>query len=245
MYNDVLIITDNLLISNKVERVIALPIFDSVNWKFAISPVSKINEFSASLKNQVSIYNLKLQSHIEDIVNKFDLVISIHCKQLFPEELYSKVKCINVHPGYNPINRGWYPQVFAIINDLPIGATIHEITAELDNGPIIVRALVLSDITDTSETLYNKILDKELELFEEYLPSIIRGTYKTIQPEDDGNLFLKRDFDSLKELKLNETMSTIQFVNTLRALSHGNFKNAFFIDPETGDKIYVSINLSK
>lgn len=245
MYNNVLIITDNLFLSDKIEKIVELPAFNDVNWNFAISLFSNFNEFNTSIKKNLYVYNLKNQSDVEEIVAKFDLVISIHCKQIFPEELFRRVKCINVHPGYNPINRGWYPQVFAIINDLPIGATIHEITSDLDNGPIIIREYVKSEITDTSESLYFKVINKELELFEQYLTVIIQGTYKTTQPKGDGNLFLKKDFDSLKELKLNEQMTNIQFINKLRALSHGNYKNAFFIDPETGDKIYVTINLSK
>jgi methionyl-tRNA formyltransferase len=169
----------------------------------------------------------------------------MHCKQLFPDKLVKSLKCINVHPGYNPINRGWYPQVFAIINILKIGATIHEIDTELDHGPIIARRYVEKDQIDTSETLYNKILIAEIELIEEHLISILENTYITFLPESEGVLYLKNDFKKLCKLNLDEKMSTLQFIDKLRALTYGGYKNAYFIDSKTQKKIYVNISLEK
>ena len=187
---------------------------------------------------------MRNDSDVNHILNNYDLIISIHCKQIFPSKIINNIKCINIHPGYNPINRGWYPQVFAIHENLSIGATIHEMDNQLDNGNIIARAFVEKEITDTSETLYNKIVKKEIELLNMSLESIIDNTYQSFKPEHEGEIYLKKDFRDLCELNLNEKSTTIQFINRLRALTHGEFKNAFFIDPSTGKKIYVSINLS-
>jgi hypothetical protein len=48
----------------------------------------------------------------------------------------------------------------------------------------------------------------------------------------------------LCELDLDEKLTALQFINRLRALSHGDFKNAYFTNPENGEKIYININLS-
>ena len=40
------------------------------------------------------------------IIESYQLVISVHCKQIFPKRLVENVLCINLHPGYNPFNRG-------------------------------------------------------------------------------------------------------------------------------------------
>src|SRR5688500_47217 len=74
----------------------------------------------------VTTIDVMNEADVEMIVKKYDLIISLHCKQLFPAHLIERVKCINIHPGYNPVNRGWYPQVFAILHSLDTGATIHE-----------------------------------------------------------------------------------------------------------------------
>ena len=174
---------------------------------------------------------------------KYDLIFSVHCKQLFPSDLVKSVKCINIHPGYNPINRGWYPQVFAILNDTPIGATIHEIDEKLDHGAIIVRSYVEKNNFDTSETLYNKIINKEIELFDLMLDSILNNSYVAFPIENEGNLHLKKDFNALLHLDLNEKTTMGDCIKKLRALTHGDFKNAYFLDSDTGKKIFVSLKL--
>jgi len=243
MYNNILIITDNLWMANQFEIIIKGLNYSSINWTYSISPFSNKLNFEKSLEQNIKIFDLKKSTAINEITSNFDLVISIHSKQIFPEKMVSQVKCINVHPGYNPINRGWYPQVFAIIKNLPIGATIHEIDNQLDHGDIIARSLVDKNSFDTSETLYNKVVKKEVELLKENIVKIINDNYQTIKPENEGELFLKTDFNKLCKLDLDEVISTRDFINKLRALTHGEFNNAYFIDEETGKKIFIKIEL--
>lgn len=242
MLNKVLIISDNTYLCKKFQRIIEdLSIINS-SFKFATSPFSNIKDFGDI---DIVVYDLKNDNHIQEIISNFNLVFSIHCKQIFPSKLVNTIKCINIHPGYNPINRGWYPQVFSIINDLKIGATIHEIDDKLDNGNIIVREEVVKYNYDTSESLYNRILEKEIDLLYRYLPKIIMNQYDTIVPEIDGNLYLKKDFQDLLEIDLDEKYRAGDLINKLRALTHGDFKNAYFVDKETGKKIFIGIQLKK
>jgi methionyl-tRNA formyltransferase len=240
MYDKVLIISDNVYLCREFKKVITDFKNTAVTFRFAGSPFSNIKDFKGI---KISILDLKNPIDIQYIISNFNLVFSIHCKQIFPSKLLNNTKCINIHPGYNPINRGWYPQVFSIINDLPIGVTIHEIDEKLDNGAIIVREYVQKFITDTSETLYNRILKKEIELLNRYLPIILENKYKTILPETEGNLFLKKNFNDLLKIDLDEQCRVGDLINKLRALTHGNFKNAYFIDKETGNKVYIGIQL--
>lgn len=243
MYKNVLVISDNLNLCKEFEKIISELNFKDIKWSFSISPFSNFESFDEALKSNVSVINLKSDMDVEDVCNKYDLVLSIHCKQFFPNKMVSSVKCINIHPGYNPINRGWYPQVFAIINDYPIGATIHEIDNELDHGLIIDRELVKKHQWDTSMSVYNKIIALEVELIRKNIKNILFNSYNKLKPETEGFLFLKKDFNDLCELKLDELQTVGETVNRLRALTHGDYKNAFFIDPETGRKIFISIQL--
>ena len=214
-----------------------------VSVDYSISPLSDKFKFEEKLNKGVFVYNLKSDQHLEEIIEKYDLVFSIHCKQIFPKKLINSLKCMNVHPGYIPLNRGWYPQVFSIIYDLPIGATIHEIDEDLDHGNIIDRELVEKEIIDTSFTLYNKVIQKEKSLLKKNLFSIISNSYTTIKPENEGHLYLRADFNKLCEIDLNQSTTAKDIINKLRALTHDEFKNAFFIDPKTGKKVFISINL--
>lgn len=243
MFKNALIISDNLALCKQFYSIIEKKGISSTKFTFSTSPFTDKESFIISDKVAVSVFNLKDQNAINEITTTYDLVFSIHCKQIFPPDLVTKVKCVNVHPGYNPINRGWYPQVFAIINDYQIGATIHEIDKELDNGHIIARAFVNKEGFDTSETLYNKVIAKEIELLEKYLESILANTYQAFTPESESNLFLKKDFNQLLHLDLNEETTVGKVIDKLRALTHGSYSNAYFIDEKTRKKVYVGIQL--
>lgn len=242
MYKNILFVSDNLALCKQIMPLINS--FQDRTFQFSTSPFSDQNLFSKELGLEVLVINMKDNDTIEQVIKKYDLIISIHCKQIFPKSLIEAVKCINVHPGYNPINRGWYPQVFSIINNLPVGATIHEIDEKLDHGKIIDRSFVEKSNIDTSLTLYQKITAKEIELFAKNLENILNNTYSSVHAEDEGNLFLRKDFNDLCYLDLNRRQTIGETINHLRALTHGDFKNAFFIDPDTGKKVFVSINLS-
>ena len=242
MYCNILIISDNLYLCKQFEKIISEPIYRDINWTFSISSFSKLETFSNILDRKVSQLDLKSNSNIEFICKNYDLVISIHCKQIFPDILVNSIKCINIHPGYNPINRGWYPQVFAIINDSKVGATIHEIDDRLDHGDIIDRQFVNIDSWDTSKTLYDKILNIELFLIRKNLKKIIDKNYETLRPEIEGELYLKNDFNDLCKIDLDKNQSIEKTINTLRALTHGDYKNDYFIDKLTGKKVFVSID---
>ena len=172
-FNRILVITDNPYLELKFREIISQKDYNKFNFSFAVSPFSDLNDFESSTKQ----YDLKIKEHIQIIIHSYDLVFSLHCKQFFPPELISNVKCINIHPGYNPLNRGCYPQVFSIIHDLPIGATIHEIDNKLDHGPIIDREFVQKYIYDTSESLYNRVLDMEIQLLKKNLLPILKNDY--------------------------------------------------------------------
>jgi methionyl-tRNA formyltransferase len=244
MFKNVLIISDNSYLCKRFIEIIERKKISNCFFTFSISPFSNKEGFNFLNNDNVKVFDLKNQEDIDFIKNNYDLIFSIHCKQIFPVELINHIKCINIHPGFNPINRGWYPQVFSIIKKMPIGATIHEIDDKLDHGSIIVRELIAKNSFDTSETLYNKIVEKELELLENNIENIISNNYKVIKPEDEGTLHLKRDFNKLLELNLKEQVLVGDLIDRLRALTHGDFKNAYFIDPDTGKKIFVCIKLT-
>lgn len=153
------------------------------------------------------------------LINDRSLIISAHCKQIFPKELVNNVRCVNIHPGYLPFNRGWYPHVFSIINELPAGATIHVMDEKIDHGPIIVRKEIKIEEWDTSKTLYDKIIKLEKELISGNLPKIIKNTYKIYTPKEKGNINFKKDFERLKNIDINKTGSFNDFFSLLRALS--------------------------
>ena len=240
MYRNILVVSDNLFLINVFHSLVA-----GVNGIDVSYTCSKSN--TALLENkllEVKIEPITLKEEYAKVIQKYDLVFSLHCKQLFPDELVQKIKCINVHPGFNPYNRGWFPQVFSIINGMKAGATIHEIDEQLDHGSIIAQKEVVIQKWDTSLTAYSKIQVAEMELLNENLKNILEGNYQPYPTANEGNVNLKKDYNALCEINLEEHTTMADAINYLRAMTHGNYKNAWFIDKKTGKKIYVTINLN-
>ncbi len=181
-------------------------------------------------------------TNASQIAADYGLVMSIHCKQLFPAALFEHVRCVNVHPGLNPYNRGWFPHVFSILNGLPAGVTIHEIDAEIDHGRVIARRECAIESWDTSGSVYAKIMEIERALLLEHFVSIRAGTYDACPVESEGNVNHRRDFVALQELDLDETGTFRELLDRLRALTHAPYRNAYYIDA-SGTVVYVSVVL--
>lgn len=177
-----------------------------------------------------------------ELLTGYDLIISAHCRQLFPDDLITHVRCINIHPGYNPDNRGWYPQIFSLINGGRVGATIHEIDGKIDHGFVIVQEQIKVNSWDTSLSLYRKILNLEMKLLKKNINLILSGEYERHYHTDQGNLNVKKDFNQLCHINLDDVGSFRSHLDLLRALSHGKYKNAYMID-DYGNKVFISINL--
>lgn len=195
----------------------------------------------AAQKPPVTALNVK--ENVEEILQSYNLIISYHCRQLFPSEIVRQIRCINIHPGFNPYNRGWYPGAFSVANGLPTGATIHEIDEKIDNGPIIAQKQIEILPEDTSGTVYPKIIQAEYDLLDKWFMPMLTGDYQTFLPKEKGNLNYKKDYYAFQELDLNETVKVGDFINRLRALTHAPYQNAYYFDPTSGKKIFISINL--
>jgi dTDP-4-amino-4,6-dideoxyglucose formyltransferase len=238
----ILVVIDNVIQYEKLKNIFLKYNDGSFEVHFKHSVVRSAIWDHPDFKNiQDRVVDVKKE--IDSIISVYSLVFSVHCFQFFPSKLVNSVRCINVHPGYNPINRGWYPQVFSIIHNLPIGATIHEMDEKLDNGNIIARQFVETDISDTSLSIYNRVLEVEITLFEKYFWQMLQGTYVPIVPENAGNMFTKNDFNNLCKIDLDQQGTFLEFYNRLRALSHGDYKNAYLIDNTTGKKVFLKLDI--
>lgn len=254
----VCVITDNQFIYEQFLLLIRNARYGDVQFDFYCSPGNMLtvsdrekdlsNTPAAGGRRQGGCGKLRGQIRLKETEPvwraQYGLFLSLHCKQLFPATLTDEYRCINVHPGYNPYNRGWYPQVFGILNRLPVGVTIHEMDRELDHGPIIVRRQIAVHDWDTSFDIYARIQQTEVELLREYLPVLLSGAYRTSLPEQEGNINLEKDFKALCRLDPEETLTWREAIDHLRALSFHGYRNAYFYG-EDGQKIYVDIRLER
>ncbi|MGI9393514.1 MAG: phosphoribosylglycinamide formyltransferase [Boseongicola sp.] len=80
-------------------------------------------------------------------------------------------RVLNIHPSLLPKYPGLDTHARAIsAGDREAGCTVHEVTAELDNGPILGQARVPIGPDDTPELLAARVLTMEHRLY----PSVLR-----------------------------------------------------------------------
>lgn len=80
-------------------------------------------------------------------------------------------KMLNIHPSLLPKYKGLNTHGRAIeAGDTEAGCSVHEVTAELDGGPILGQARVLIEPGDTAEDLASRVLTMEHQLY----PAVLR-----------------------------------------------------------------------
>ena len=160
------------------------------------------------------------------IIKTYNLVFSLHCKKIFPKDLTDVLRCINVHPGFNPWNRGMFPHVFSMVDGMSAGFTIHEMTSVIDGGPWIHQEEIEPLQSETSKDFYSRIITHELSALDYRLDDILNSTYDVFPHTDEGCYNSLDDFKELCEIDLNESGTFKDFYNRLRALTHEPYWNA-------------------
>lgn len=85
-------------------------------------------------------------------------------------------RMLNIHPSLLPKYPGLHTHARAIeAGDLEAGCTVHEVTAELDAGPILGQARVPVEAGDTPDTLAARVLVQEHRLYPEALRRFVAG----------------------------------------------------------------------
>ena len=80
-------------------------------------------------------------------------------------------RMLNIHPSLLPQYQGLHTHARALAaGDTEHGCTVHEVTAKLDDGPILGQARVPVEPGDTPETLAARVLIREHALY----PAVLR-----------------------------------------------------------------------
>ena len=96
-------------------------------------------------------------------------------------------RILNIHPSLLPAFPGLHAQQQALEYGVVIsGATVHLVTAGLDDGPIIVQASVPVRADDTTDTLSARILVEEHRIYPDAIQLVLEGRWRVA-----GRRFLK------------------------------------------------------
>ncbi|MEP7304534.1 MAG: phosphoribosylglycinamide formyltransferase [Acidobacteriota bacterium] len=96
-------------------------------------------------------------------------------------------RVLNIHPSLLPSFPGLDAQRQALLHGVRVsGATVHLVTPELDNGPIVLQAAVPVLDADTVETLSARILIEEHRIYPDAIRLVLNGGWAI-----DGRRFLR------------------------------------------------------
>jgi methionyl-tRNA formyltransferase len=174
-------------------------------------------------------------SVIEDV--RPDYVVSCAFEHIIPERFLRipSEGCLNLHPSYLPYNRGRYPNVWNVIDDIPVGVTIHYMEPKVDTGDIVARRAIETDFSDSGRSLSDRLGNEMVELFKEVWPDVVAGNVSpTSQDPDESTFHHTSELQDLCKLDPDEEVRVETFLDRLRALDHPSLPKAEIeVDGET------------
>lgn len=150
--------------------------------------------------------------------------------------------CINIHPSLLPYNRGRHPNVWSIVDQTPAGATLHYIDDGVDTGAVVAQQSVRVTPYDTGRTLYQRLENACVELFENTWPGIAAGRADaTPQDESVATSHRAAELLGIDRVDLNKSYTARYLIDVLRARTFPPYAGAYFDDD--GHRVYVRVQL--
>jgi methionyl-tRNA formyltransferase len=179
---------------------------------------------------------------------ELDYIIGVHFPYLVPESVLDipRVGVLNLHPAFLPYNRGWHTPSWAILDETPIGATLHFMDRGLDTGDVVAQVEIEIRPEDTAHTLYGRLLDLEVDLFQEAWPLLASGDPpRRKQSPDDGTSHNRADLsdDSVQRLDLETSATVKDLLRTLRALTTNDLSEAAYFETD-GRRYRVQVTIT-
>lgn len=95
---------------------------------------------------------------------------------------WDRGRMLNIHPSLLPLYPGLHTHARALAaGDAEAGCTVHEVTADLDAGPILGQARVPVQPGDTPDTLAARVLAAEHRLYPAVLRRVASGDRSLLQ----------------------------------------------------------------
>ena len=113
-----------------------------------------------------------------------DLIILAGFMRILSQQFVEKYnnKMLNVHPSLLPKFKGLNTHQRALdAGEKEHGCSVHFVTPELDDGPVILQARVKIKSDDTAETLADKVHEQEHRIYPEAIQMFADGKIKNSQ----------------------------------------------------------------
>ncbi|MBA4249143.1 MAG: methionyl-tRNA formyltransferase [Candidatus Puniceispirillum sp.] len=157
-----------------------------------------------------------IQNTIKDL--DADLIVVVAYGMLLPKEVLSIPRrgCLNIHASLLPRWRGAAPIQRCIqAGDKETGVCLMDMDVGLDTGDVYALSTIPILITDTAQSIHDKLSSAGSELLYEKLSNILSGTLELTHQLEEGITYahkLKKE-----EGQINWEMPAVDIVNQIRA----------------------------
>ena len=183
----------------------------SINIVISNNPDARGIEFAKSKNIKTKIINHKEFTEREDfdhqvnnvlIENKIDFLCNAGFMRIHGEKFVEKWfnKHLNIHPALLPSFKGLNTHERAIKSGVKFtGCTVHLVRSGVDEGPIIGQAVTSVDATDDKDSLAEKVLKLEHELYPKCLKLF---TDELVKVKNDKVIFSEKAIKILDDFKI-------------------------------------------
>jgi methionyl-tRNA formyltransferase len=129
--------------------------------------------------------------------NGVDYLISYNYRHILNLEVLDSLnhRAFNLHTSLLPYNRGSHPVLWSVLEQTPLGVTVHELDKGLDTGAILFqKELTIEDPNKTLRQLYEYVNRELVDLFCQKWNNIKRGDF--ISTPQSGESTFHRKFEA-------------------------------------------------
>jgi methionyl-tRNA formyltransferase len=126
--------------------------------------------------------------------NGVDCLISYNYRHILSPEVLDSLnhRAFNLHTSLLPYNRGSHPVLWSVLEQTPLGVTIHELDKGLDTGAIVFqKELTIDDPNKTLRQLYEYVNRELVDLFSQKWNNIKSGDF-ILTPQSGESTFHKK-----------------------------------------------------
>jgi len=205
----------------------------------------------AAIKNNLEYLvfqdDLSLFNKIKNI--DFDLIISASWRKKFPKKILAlaKIGAVNFHNSLLPKYRSAYANSWPIyFGEDKTGVTLHWMTENFDDGDIIAQQALPIYPWDTAKEVWERINEQFLNLFQKMWPRVNEWKKNSKPQKGQSSFFTIKDYLETNQIPLDKKVKIQDFVNFLRSRTFlPYYRNAYFIDPISKSKVYISLLLER
>lgn len=149
-----------------------------------------------------------------------DIIFCFGWSRLLKQDLLrlAPLGVVGFHPAALPANRGRHPLIWALVLGLEkTASTFFFMDSGADSGDILSQREIIIDDADDACNLYEKVTQTALEQIEEFVPQLMKGTFK--RQKQDHLLACTWRKRGAADGKIDWRMSAQSIHNLVRGLS--------------------------